>query len=94
MIRKAIKKPIEIEFVEWTGDNLREVIEFTGLHDSASKWTWTEFEKIVETEGLKIFTPSGPVEAVIGDQIMKGVTGEVYPCKPDIFALTYREVKR
>lgn len=39
--------------------------------------------------GLKIFTMEGPLMATVGDWIIKGVKGEVYPCKPDIFVMTY-----
>jgi len=40
-------------------------------------------------EGLKIFTLEGTHMASIRDYIIKGVAGEVYPCKPDIFEKTY-----
>jgi hypothetical protein len=36
---KFRKKPVVIEAMEWNGTNLREVIDFTGLHPSAEKWT-------------------------------------------------------
>jgi hypothetical protein len=47
------KKPIINEAVQWTGDNLREIIDFTGLHPSAQKWTWEEYEEVVKREGKK-----------------------------------------
>jgi hypothetical protein len=43
----------------------------------------------VKEEGLKIFTLEGSHLATIGDWIIKGVKGEFYPCKPDIFDQTY-----
>ena len=87
---KYRKKPVVIEAVEWRGDNLREVIGFTGWHPSASdKWTWGQYEEVVRTQGLKIFTLEGSHMATIGDMIIKSVKGEFYPCKPDIFAATY-----
>jgi hypothetical protein len=86
---KFRKKPVVIEAVQWTGKNLREVIDFTGLHPSATKWTWDEYEAVVRKDGLKIFTMEGPLMATIGDWIIRGVKGEFYPCKPDIFAATY-----
>ena len=88
-IRKFRKKPVVIEAVRWIGSNLREVIDFTGLHPSAAKWTWEQYEEVVLTSGLKIFTLEGPLIASVGDWIIKGVKGEFYPCKPDIFEATY-----
>jgi hypothetical protein len=86
---KYRKKPVVIEAIQWTGENLREIIAFIGLHPSALKWTWEEYEKVVKAEGLKIFTLEGPHMATVGDFIIKGIKGEAYPCKPDIFAATY-----
>lgn len=83
------KKPVTIEAVKWTGSNLREVIALTGLHPSAKRWTWDEYEKVVRAEGLKIFTLEGVMSASVGDWIIRGVGGECYPCKPDIFDATY-----
>jgi hypothetical protein len=91
MVKKYRKLPVVIEAVEWTGNNLREVIDFVGLHPFAEKWTWEEYEKVVKTDGLKIFTLEGSHMATIGDFIIKGVHGEPYPCKPDIFAKTYED---
>lgn len=86
---KYRKKPVIIEAVQWTGNNLKEIIDFTGLHPSALKWTWEEYEKVVVKDGLKIFTLEGKMNADINDWIIKGIKGEVYPCKPDIFEQTY-----
>ena len=86
---KFRKRPVVIEAVQWTGDNLAEIIAFTGLHPSAEKWTWGEYEAVVKLEGLKIFTIEGPMMALVNDWIIKGVAGEFYPCKPDIFDKTY-----
>lgn len=90
---KFRKKPVVIEAVQWTGDNLKEIIMFTGLHPSAEKWTWPEYKQVVEKDGLKIFTLEGKMNADVGDWILKGVNGEFYPCKPDIFEATYERVK-
>jgi hypothetical protein len=53
---------------------------------------WDDYESIVIGEGLTIDTIEGIMKADIGDYIIKGVNGEFYPCKPDIFAKTYDEV--
>lgn len=85
------KKPVEIEAIRWSGTNLKEVIDFTGLHPSADQWTWEEYEAVVREKGLKIFSLEGSKFIVtLGDYIIKGVKGEFYACKPDIFMLTYQ----
>ena len=56
--------------IQWTGKNLREVIDLIGLNPSANKWTWEEYEQVVAEKGLKIFTPDGSVMASIGDWII------------------------
>ncbi len=89
---KFRKKPVVVEAVQWTGENLKEVTAFTGQHPSADKWTWKEYESVVVELGLKIFTLEGSHMASVGDWIIKGVKGEFYPCKPDIFDATYEPV--
>ena len=91
MVQKFRKKPVVIEAIQWNGSNLREVIDFTGLHHSAEKWSWEEYEQVVKTDGLKIFTLEGKMNADINDFIIKGVKGEFYPCKPEIFEATYEK---
>lgn len=45
-----------------------------------------------ENNWLKITTPEGTLRAEWGDWIIRGIAGELYPCKPDIFAATYEAV--
>jgi len=91
------KKPVVIEAVQWTGENLAEVISFTdGPPDTRTHHAgmmWEQYVDLVAREGLKIFTLEGTMLADIGDWIIKGVKGEFYPCKPDIFAATYEAVE-
>ena len=61
----------QVRAIIWDGTNLREVIDLIGLHPSANKWTWEEYEQVVKEEGLKVFTPDGPVMAEIGEVIVK-----------------------
>lgn len=87
------KKPVAIQAIQWTGENLCEVINFTGKHPRWSEWfaTWEDYEARVRADGgiFKIITLEGAMEATPGDWIIRGVKGEHYPCKPDIFAATY-----
>lgn len=77
---KFRKKPVVIEAVQWLGDNFVEVDEFLGTHPHM---TYPRAGRIC------INTPDGPRVALIGDWIIRGVSGEYYPCKPDIFEKTY-----
>jgi hypothetical protein len=86
---KFRKKPVVIDAMQWTGENLLDIIRFTGLNSSASHFKWDEYAELVRNEGLKIFTLEGKMSANIGDWIIKGVKGEFYPCKEDIFNMTY-----
>ena len=76
---KFRKKPVVVEAVQWNGDNWKEIDDFiTVKHETYPK------------DGIvKIPTLEGVMEAIIGDYIIRGVNGEFYPCKPDIFEKTY-----
>ena len=80
MIKKYRKKPVVIEAIQWIGNNLSEIDNFIGRNVDNKETT------------LVIHTLEGDMEASIGDYIIKGVNGEFYPCKPDIFDKTYEEV--
>ena len=82
MAQKFRKKPVEIEAVLWTGDNPKEVMGFMD-------WRNVTYDDV---DGMCIYTLEGIHHASIGDWIIKGVKGEFYPCKPDIFAATYDKV--
>lgn len=86
---KYRKIPVVIEAIQWTGDNLAEVIDLVGLHPSVHNMSWEDYESLVRDCGLKIFTLEGTMMASVGDYIIRGVDGEVYPCKPHIFERTY-----
>tara|TARA_R110000851_G_scaffold325776_1_gene493938 strand:- start:342 stop:671 length:330 start_codon:yes stop_codon:yes gene_type:complete len=92
MIKQATKKPVAIEFIEWTGQNHRPMFDFLSgtvdqSMDSHGVAFYISHEKV--RGGLVIKTLEGEHVASVGDMIIKGVKGEFYPCKPDIFAMTY-----
>lgn len=79
MVKKYRKKPVEIEAIQFNC-NFDELEQFVGGD--------AEFRN----GKLIIATLEGPLCASPGDYIIKGVKGEFYPCKPDIFETTYEEV--
>ncbi len=88
-----VKKPVQIAAVQWTGNNLYTVMKFMGtvgdLESNIDRDKFHDYENIVKERGLKIKTLEGDMSANIGDWIIRGVKGEFYPCKPDIFEETY-----
>ena len=83
MIKRYMKKPYTVEAVQYIGDNKREIIEFT--NEKAQPNTCYSH--------MSISTLEGTMRADVGDFIIKGIKGEFYPCKPDIFEQLYEEVK-
>lgn len=89
---KYRKKPVVIEARQFCGD-----------HDRAELMAWCRATKLAETHSMGIrgfcipTLEDGAGEglhiALPGDWIIKGVRGEFYPCKPDIFAATYEFVE-
>lgn len=76
---KFRKKPVVIEAVRYSPKNEIAMIEHL---EGCFGWHQTE-------DGIAIPTLEGTMIAAPGDWVIKGVAGEFYPCKPDIFAATY-----
>ena len=81
MIKKFRKKPVVIEAMQWCGNNFQELEEFGSQRHIISNPDGT----------LTIKTLEGNHTAQKNDWIIRGVQGEVYPCKPDIFEATYED---
>ncbi|WP_374787954.1 hypothetical protein [Lactococcus lactis] len=88
---KYKKKPVIIEAIKFdsiTADSLIEIKEILGFQDLIISF------KEPNNPVIKIKTLEGTMSANIGDYIIKGVQGELYPCKPDIFEATYEIVEK
>lgn len=82
MTRRFVKKPLEIE-------------AFRFGFDATPKWFFGEGIEIVETKDdyyCLVRTLEGTMRGDIGDYIIKGIKGEMYPCKSDVFLESYDEV--
>lgn len=90
---KFRKKPVVIEAVQLRWDTWQEICEFVGV-GSLKDGKPEGFNPNNDTNviGLRIPTLEGLMEASQNDWIIKGVKGEFYPCKPDIFEATYEAV--
>ena len=80
-VKKYRKKPIIVEAVQNTGGNVSEIREFMG-DKSRPVYTKDGYVYLIKTL-------EGTMTANVGDYIIKGVKGEFYPCKPDVFEATY-----
>ena len=86
MVNKYRKKPIVVEaiqFINDEADTLEAIGNFITNQDLRVSYHNPDHPVI------KIETLEGVMEASVGDYIIKGVRGEFYPCKPDIFKRTY-----
>lgn len=76
------KKPVVVEAEQFTNESKDRVLRWI------TRNRWPDFGETGEPV-LKIQTLEGVMTANLGDWIIKGVKGEFYPCKPDIFEATY-----
>lgn len=77
---KFRKKPVYVEAIQWTGENIDEVLEFTREAQVAWKRDCLEIPAL---KGVMLASPC--------DWIVKGEHGEIYPCEPDLFAASYEK---
>lgn len=93
-VRKYVKKPVVVEAIQWNGYNWQDITSFCGDSVTFEEIHQRQISDDVFTSNifLHIKTLEGDMEAKVGDYIIKGVKGEFYPCKPDIFDETYQEV--
>lgn len=86
--REFRKKPVTIEAIQWVVSNHSEVKKFLG--DDCVAFLSKHSSKPAH---VSIRTLEGTIYAAPGDYIIRGIAGEHYPCKPDIFAETYEAVE-
>ena len=96
MTRKYVKKPVVIEAVQWTGHNDSEIEDFVGesfVGIGDNLVAYKPKSEQYKSKLMYIETLEGTMTASVNDYIIKGVHGEFYPCKPDIFDETYTLVE-
>lgn len=97
MIKKYIKKPVEVKAIQLKEDNIIEVFDFldeANYKETKSVEELEDFSQRMLKQGyIEIETLEGMMKASFGDYIIKGIKGEFYACKPDIFQATYEEVR-
>ena len=87
-VNTYVKKPVAVKAIQWTGKNEKQVIDFCSGNAILDDLACGEKELYIATledggkRGVKHL-------ASINDFIIKGINGEFYPCKQDIFFATY-----
>jgi hypothetical protein len=81
-MRNYRKKPVVIQAIQWDGNNIEDILSLGSDRDIS-----------MINNQLCISTLEGDHIANVGDFIIKGIKGELYPCKPDIFEATYELVE-
>lgn len=80
---KYRKKPVVVEAIQFDGMNHYECVKFLEAQGCDVSFT---------VQAIFVPTLEGTMKASVGDYIIRGVNGECYPCKPDIFEKTYEPV--
>lgn len=84
------KKPVTIEAVQFDGLNPTEIKDFVGENCEVKIY---DNDVTPPVARIVIHTLEGDMEVSKGDYVIKGVKGEFYPCKPDIFQQTYESAE-
>ncbi len=79
---KFRKKPVVIDAIQFTGNNA----------EGIAKWMKSGNSPVGNKEIITIYILEGEMTARVNDWIIKGIKGEFYPCKDDIFRMTYEPV--
>ena len=96
MIKKFRKKPVVIEAVQWDGTEKSALYIVRWMNGNSMR-----FERVAkgmakvcaEVGKIDIHTKEGVITAIPYNWIIKGIVGEFYPCRADIFEQTYEEVE-
>lgn len=88
MVNRYKTKPYEFEAIQFVGSNLKEIKDYV-----KEKCTSASFRG-PDCIGITIETLEGNMHASVGDYIIKGLRGEFYPCKPDVFEKKYEIITK
>lgn len=98
---KYIKKPVMVEALKFTEHNIKEVLAFMGKLSSVDYLPECKAEEVAFLKycerckeiGIQTHTLEGDIRLKIGDYIIRGTEGELYPCKASIFETCYEKVE-
>jgi hypothetical protein len=85
------KRPVVIDAIQMTGGNTLQIVQF--IRDGGGRYSTSTHPTDATQDQVFIHTLEGEMRAADGDWIVRGVQGEFYPVKPDIFDATYEPVE-
>lgn len=94
MIKQYRRKPLLVTAVQWTGDNLMEVIAFMKNQSveefkaTLDEKEWNSYETLIREHGQSVLIAPN-VFAYLNDYIIRGIDKELHPCSPDVFEKSY-----
>lgn len=94
ILRKFRKRPVVIEAIQYFPDRINEIWDWAGadnIYGPILEPDSEESDGLEVTDSAFILTMEGRMECRPGSWIIKGVSGEFYPCDPSIFEQTYEE---
>lgn len=93
---RYVSRPIEIDAVQWTGENTNEVRDFVGVRDNGERGFLLSSEAFGNHEKPALvwdYLHATWVGVGVGDYIIRGTRGEYYPCNPEVFVAKYEPVE-
>lgn len=94
---KFKKKPVVIEAIQFDGtyESIRRICDWANSNPDPEEDPWVSYvtDSSHAVDDPLVHTLEGEMSIGIGDWVIKGVKGEFYPCKPDIFEMTYGRVE-
>lgn len=103
-VHKFVSNPVEIEAMQYTDEGINTAALAEWIRDNGGRVhphaRLPEVRSPLQNKQLQapkaafltIYTLEGPMRADVGDWIIRGTRGEFYPCKPDVFAVKYRQL--
>lgn len=94
MIKQYRRKPLLVAAIQWTGNNLMEVIAFTKNQSveefkaTLDEKEWNSYETLIREHGQSVLI-APDVFAYLNDYIIRGIDKELHPCSPDVFKKSY-----
>jgi len=91
---KYRKKPVVIDAIQWPGEMEEDDPRIANIEKWCEDMGANPDNMMMMDDGtVAIYTLEGEMAAQPGDFIIRGIKGELYPCKPDIFEATYEKVE-